>query len=110
MRVISLIVSLLVAGCASVPGGAGPKLVHSFSGDKGVASMYDAPCTEPKVLQYIPPEHQPRFKAGEGTYEGPKYALCWACMPDGSGGVLIVWEDGGFGRLSADVLRGGRGA
>ena len=87
-------VLLQLAACATVP--PAPIVAHSYSGPKGVAAMYDAPCVDPKVLQHIPPEYQAQFKAGEGTYEGPKYALCWA---DSGELLLLVWEDGGFGRV-----------
>jgi hypothetical protein len=103
---ILALVIIALAGCASVPA---KVVVHSYSGPHGVATFYDGACTEEKVLKHIPEQYRHLFKAGEGTYDGPRYELCWsdAVAP---GTVLMVWEDGGIGQLGKEVLRGGTGA
>jgi hypothetical protein len=104
---IAIAVLFVVQGCASVQ--PGKVAVHSYSGPHGVATFYDGACTNEKVLKHIPEQYRHLFKAGEGTYDGPRYELCWSDAMD-SGTVLIVWEDGGIGGLGKEVLRGGTGA
>lgn len=96
-----------VVGCASLPK-MPPAAVYSYSGEHGVAQFYDAPCS-PIVLQLIPPQLRPLFRGGEGTYDGPTYALCWTPEPENPDVLFLIWEDGGIGRLGKEVVRPGTG-
>lgn len=106
-KMLSLLVAMIAGGCATAPQ---MTVVHSFSGDAGNSAVFfDAPCTKASVLQHVRTEFHPAMKAAEGLYDGKAYDLCWTDDPNGSGGVILVWEDGGMGMLGKEILKPGTG-
>lgn len=68
----------------------------------GPVTFFDAKCTDPKVLAHVDPSEHHLLKAGEGMWEGKKYALCWATV----GGMrVLIWEDGGFARVPEHIIQ-----
>lgn len=60
------------------------------------ATITDKPCTDPTIMQYVPPQHRDGMKAGSAVVDGKKYAMCWKDMGPG---VAIVFPDGDMGRI-----------
>lgn len=109
VKLLVLLLCPVVWGCATVQPKMPPAIKYNYSGEHGNAVFYaDEPCS-PIVLQLIPPDIRTLFKGGEGTYDGPKYALCWTPEPDNPDVIFLLWEDGGMGRLSKEILQPGLG-
>ena len=107
-RLFLLVSFLLFSGCAVLqPAAPAPAIAYTYAGPQGSAVLFDAPCTKASVLRHVPQPYHFLMKAAEGTFEGEKYDLCWAEKPDGSGDVVLQWEDGSGGGLSRQVLKPG---
>lgn len=109
VKLLVLLLCPVVWGCATVQPKMPPAIKYNYSGEHGAAVFYaDAPCS-PIVLQLIPPDIRPQFHGGEGTYDGPTYALCWAQHPYEEDVIFLIWEDGGVGTLGKEILKPGTG-
>lgn len=81
----------LVSGCASVQTRE-PVAVHR---DSNVAvTLFDEPCSSPKVLRFIPPPIVGDFRSASVLWQGKTLDACWAQLDDGS---MIVDETGDSG-------------
>lgn len=91
LRLTALLMVLVIA----VPAALAQE--RTFSEGNARITIGTEPCTDEKVLAHVPEQFQPYMKAGRGIYDGAPYALCWAIT--GGVVVVIVWEDGGIGRI-----------
>ena len=60
-------------------------------------------CTNAGILKHVPPPYRSKLGSGEAKIEGKVYPLCWVLAPDQS--VILVYEDGGVGKVPAHLFR-----
>ena len=105
-RLYAAVLLFFVSACATLA----PSLPVAYtytdkSGDR--AMMFDAPCQSKKVLDQVPSQYHEAMRAARGTSGGKSFEACWIDVGEI---VLILWEDGDKGRLSKELLQGGKGA
>jgi hypothetical protein len=104
--VIWLIVALLIAGWLDsvYAERSEPPLRYTYAHPSGSESgrLYNTPCTDQRVLRYIPEQFHVYAKAAAGLHQGTRYVACW--LPGGA--ILIfVWEDGGISRVPMELAK-----
>lgn len=74
------------------PALSGP-IFRSFgqNGQPAALRIFEAPCSDPKVLQRIRPHHHQEFKAARLTWGGQDWASCWIEL---DGIVYSIDEEG----------------
>jgi hypothetical protein len=67
-------------------------------------TIYEAPCTEPKVLLQILERHHARFKAATVRWDGQTLAACWATTENPEY-IYIIDETGDHGPLPLAIFK-----
>lgn len=72
-----------------------PRVVGRLVAANTNVEILEAPCTDPAVLEQIPPFFRPMAKYARGTFEGQPHKVCWIDLL-GQDSVVLQWEDGWF--------------
>mgnify|MGYP001567160970 FL=1 len=68
--------------------------VYTYTDSVGNAiTLFVTPCTNSKVLSFIPDEHKDKFNTATARLDGVTLNACWALTTDQST-VFFVFEDG----------------